>query len=132
MSPTSTAVLATVGLVLIHTDLYARQTAFAVASDARLRLPPGLDQLGAIAVGLAVLPLLIGRVPTQIFVSPLVVAVILVTYTYTNVSFIIIALLVAITLWWITRIRPAAAYADPHHPASVLAADLEPATAATG
>ncbi len=133
--PNTTAVLATAGLLLIHADLYGRLNWPTVLADLSIggnpRVPTGLDRLGAIAVALAVLPLLIRRTRQQVLVSPLIIAVIVLTHTYTNTSFVIGVLLLAISLWWITRIRPAAAYSDPHHPASVLAADLEPATPAT-
>ena len=133
--PNTTAVLATAGLLLIHADLYARLNWPTVLADLSIggtpRVPTGLDRLGAIAVALAVLPLLIRRTRQQVLVSPLIIAVIVLTHSYTNSSFVIGALLLAISMWWITRIRPAAAYSDPHHPASILAADIEPATPAT-
>jgi hypothetical protein len=130
--PNLTVALATIGLMLIHVDLYARQNWPTVLANLSIgRNPTGLDRLGAIAVALAILPLLLRRTQQQVLVSPLVIAVIVLTHSYTTSGFVIGALLLAIGLWWITRIRPAAAYSDPHHPASTLAADLEPATPAT-
>ena len=133
--PNTTVVLATAGLLLIHADLYARQNWPTLLAGLSIggspRTPTGLDRLGAIGVGLAVLPLLLRRTWQQVLVSPLVIASILLTHSYTNTSFVIGALLIAISLWWTTRIRPAGAYSDPHHPVSILAADLEPATSAT-
>ena len=130
--PNTTAVLATAGLLLIHVDLYARQNWPTLLPNLSIgQNPTGLDRLGAIAVALAVLPLLIRRTQQQVLVSPAVIAVIVLTHNYTTTGFAIGALLLAISGWWITRIRPAAAYSDPHHPASTLAADLEPTTPAT-
>ncbi len=130
--PNLTVALATIGLLLIHVDLYTRQNWPTVLANLSIgRNPTGLDRLGAIAVALAILPLLLRRTQQQVLVSPLVIAVIVLTHSYTTSGFVIGALLLAISLWWITRIRPAAAYSDPHHPASTLAADLEPATPAT-
>jgi hypothetical protein len=130
--PNLTVALATAGLLLIHVDLYTRQNWPTVLANLSIgRNPTGLDRLGAIAVALAILPLLLRRTQQQVLVSPLVIAVIVLTHSYTTSGFVIGALLLAISLWWINRIRPAAAYSDPHHPASTLAADLEAATPAT-
>jgi hypothetical protein len=75
-------------------------------------MPTGLDRLDAIAIALAVLPLLIRRTRQQVLVSPLVIAVILLTHSYAKSSFVIGTLLLAVSLWWIIRIRTAAAALD--------------------
>jgi hypothetical protein len=129
--PNTTAVLAAAGLLLVQADLYLRQYWPIGRADLPLGpdpvAPTGLDRLGAIAIALAILPLLIRRIQHQVLVSPVVITLVLLTQTYTNTNLLIGALLVAMSLWWITRIRPAAAYSDPGHPASILAADLEAA-----
>jgi hypothetical protein len=129
--PNTTAVLATAGLLLVQADLYLRQYWPIGRADLPLgadpAAPTGLDRLGAIAIALAILPLLIRRTQHQVLVSPVVITLVLLTQTYTNTNLLIGALLVAMSLWWITRIRPAAAYSDPDHPAKILAADLEAA-----
>jgi hypothetical protein len=130
--PNSAIALAVAGLLLIHIDLSIDVRRFTLLEDLPLggdvKTLTGLGRLGAIAVALAILPLFIRRTDRQILLSPLVIAVILWTHSYGNTAFVIGALLVSISLWWITRIRPAAAYSDPRHPASILAAELEPAT----
>jgi len=111
------------GLIAIQVYLYT------TASRYSLRfypgLPDGVDQLGTIAAGLAVLPLVLRYIERQVIASPLVIGVVIWTHSYTNMTVVIGILLAAIIGWWLLRIRPAGAYADPNHPATVLANELE-------
>ncbi|HKO34020.1 MAG TPA: hypothetical protein VJY85_09765, partial [Candidatus Limnocylindria bacterium] len=133
--PNTTAVLATVGLLLVHADLQLRMhwpgLVGNLPAGAIHRLPTGLDRLGAVTVALAILPLLVHRTGQQILLSPLVVSVVLLTHSYTNTNVVIVAMLTAVTGWWLSRLRPAAAYSNPRHPASTAAAELEPARTAS-
>jgi hypothetical protein len=121
--PNTSAVLAVTGLVLIHLYLYT--TASPHASSYQAGLPDGVDQLGAIALGLAVLPLVFRRLEYQIIASPFVIGTIMWTHSYTNMAVVIAVLATAIIGWWLVRIRPAGAFSDPTHPATVVAAELE-------
>src|SRR5262249_46377757 len=73
-------------------------------------LPVGIEQLGTIAVALAILPLTLRRIDHQILASPFVIAAVVWTHSFTNMAVVIGVLLIAITLWWLTRIRPTSAY----------------------
>jgi hypothetical protein len=55
----------------------------------------------------------------------MVIALVLLTHSYTDTGFIIGALLLAMAVWCIARIRPASAYSDQHHRTSLLAAEFE-------
>ena len=122
--PNTTIVLAIVGLLAIHAYLYTNVLPAWYLHHPNL--PNGIDQIGTIAVALAVLPLLVHRLDHQILISPIVVGIVIWTHSYTNMALVIGALLAAITLWWITRIAPAAAYRDQTHPATRLANQVEP------
>jgi hypothetical protein len=114
--PNTTTVLATLGLLTIHAYLYTN-----VAADwyqHHPSLPNGIDELGTIATALAILPLLLNRLDQQVLGSPVVVGIVIWTHSYPNTGLVIGALLAAIAIWWIRRIRPAAAYSDRTHPAT--------------
>jgi hypothetical protein len=121
--PNTTTVLMVAGLIAIQVYLYT------TASRSSLRfypgLPDGVDQLGTIATGLAVLPLVLRYLERQVIASPLVIGIVIWTHSYTNMTVVIGILLAAIIGWWLLRIRPAGAYADANHPATVLANELE-------
>jgi hypothetical protein len=120
--PTTAVVLMSAGLLTIHAYLLTNASNYVGVYGPRL---PEVDRLGAIAVGLAVLPLLIRRFTYQVIVSPLAIGVVMFTHSYTNTAVVIGVLLAAIVVWWLVRIRPAAAFADPDHPATILATSLE-------
>jgi hypothetical protein len=122
--PNTTTVLAAAGLLTIHAYLYTNLSPTWYIHHPPL--PNGIDELGTIAAAVAVLPLVAHRFDHQILLSPLVVGVVIWTHSYTNMALVIGALLAAITLWWITRIRPAGAYSDQNHPATRMAHELEP------
>jgi hypothetical protein len=121
--PNTTVVLMVAGLVAIESYLYTSASYHAIGS--RLHLPDGVDLLGTIAAALAILPLASRYLDRQVIASPFVVAIVIWTHSYTNMTVVIAALLGAVVLWWFTRIRPAAAYADPEHRATILAAQAE-------
>jgi hypothetical protein len=114
--PNTTTVLAIAGLLTIHAYLYTNLVPSWYLHHPRL--PNGIDQLGTIATALAILPLILRRPDHQILVSPVVVGIVIWTHDYANTTLVIGILVAAITLWWITRIRPAAARSGPAHPAA--------------
>jgi Hsp70 protein len=120
--PIPATVLMTAGLLTIHVYLLTNASNYILQYGPRL---PEVDRLGGIAVGLAVLPLLIRRFTYQLIVSPVVVGVVMFTHSYTNTAVVIGVLLIAIIAWWLTRIRPASVFADPDHPATILATSIE-------
>ena len=120
--PTTATVLMTAGLLTIHAYLLTNTSNYVLEYGPRL---PEVDRLGAIAVSLAVLPLLIRRFTYQVIVSPVAIGAVMFTHSYTNTAVVIGVLLAAIIVWWLVRIRPAPAFADPDHPASLLATSIE-------
>jgi hypothetical protein len=126
--PTTTTVLAIAGLLTVHAYLYTNIVPGWYLHHARL--PQGIDQLGAIATGIAILPLIFRRLDHQVLASPVVIGTIVWTHSYTNTALVIGLLLTAVILWWTTRLRPAAAYNDPHYRATHMASELEPTLAA--
>jgi hypothetical protein len=120
--PTASLVLAVVGLLALELNLLAHRTAASYLDSSRSM---GIGQIGTLAVALAVLPLVLHRIDHQLLAAPLVVGPVLWTHSYTTTNTVLGMYLAAGVAWWVTRIRPAGAYNNPHHPATRLVATLE-------
>jgi hypothetical protein len=122
--PNTATLLLTAGVIAIEVYQYVTTSDFATLLQ--IDLPDSVATLGTIAAGLSASALLIPRPVHQVIASPAVIGGIAVIHTYTNMTIILDILLVTIVAWWLVRIRPAAAFSNPAHPATILASRFDP------
>jgi hypothetical protein len=127
--PSLSLVLVASGIIIVEVNLATHPDAASYLDSSRSL---GLAQVGTLAIALAVLPLVLHRIDHQLFAAPFVIGPVLWTHSYTTTNTVVGMYLVACVAWWVTRIRPAGAYTNPHHPATRLALSLEAENPAIG